>query len=71
MKHSEWANPTEDEVRELEYTQLEQNNGNGKGNGNGNNSVPINGGMWVVLFAVIIFGLWKQYRISRHSTSEF
>ena len=71
MKHSEWANPTEDEVRELEYTQLEQNNGNGKGNGNGNNSVPINGGMWVVLFAVILFGLWKQYRISRHSTSEF
>ncbi len=70
MQHSEWATPTTEEVRELEYTQLEENNGNGKGNGNGN-SVPINGGMWVVLFAVIIFGLWKQYRISRHSTSEF
>ena len=69
MKHSEWAKPTEDEVRELECTQLEQNNG--KGQGNQNNSVPINGSMWVVLFAVIIFGLWKQYRISRHSTSEF
>jgi hypothetical protein len=67
MKHSEWATPTTEEVRELEYTQLEQNNGNGKGNGN---SVPINGGMWIVLFAVIIFGLWKQYRISRHSTLE-
>jgi len=71
MKHSEWATPTNEEVRELEYTQLEENNGNGKGQGNQNNSVPINGGMWVVLFAVIIFGLWKQYRISRHSTSEF
>lgn len=70
MQHSEWATPTNEEMRELEYTQLEQNNGNGKGNGNGN-SVPINGGMWIVLFAVIIFGLWKQYRISRHSTSEF
>ena len=71
MQHSEWATPTTEEVRELEYTQLEENNGNGKGNGNGNsNSVPINGGMWVVLFAVIIFGLWTQYRISRHSTSE-
>lgn len=69
MQNSEWATPTENEVRELEYTQLEENNGNGKGNGNGN-SVPINGGMWVVLFAVVIFGLWKQYRISRHSTSE-
>ena len=71
MKHSEWAKPTTEEVRELEYTQLEENNGNGKGQGNQNNSVPINDGMWVVLFAVIIFGLWKQYRISRHSTSEF
>ena len=70
MKHSEWATPTTEEVRELEYTQLEENNGNGKGNGNGNNSVPINGGMWVVLLAVIIFGIWKQYRISRHSISE-
>jgi hypothetical protein len=69
MQHSEWVKPTEEEVRELEYTQLEENNGNGKGNGNGN-SVPVNGGMWFVLIVVIIFGLWKQYRISRHSTSE-
>jgi len=68
MQHSEWATPTTEEVRELEYTQLEENNGNGKGNQN--NSVPINGGMWFVLFALIIFGIWKQYRISRHSTSE-
>ena len=71
MKHSEWAKPTTEEIKELEYTQLEENNGNGKGKGNSNNSVPINGGMWVVLFAVIIFGLWKQYLTSRHSTSEF
>jgi len=71
MKHSEWMKPTEDDVRELEYTQLEQNNGNGKGQGNGNQTnVPINGGMWIVLLAVVIFGIWKQYRISRHSTSE-
>jgi hypothetical protein len=70
MQHSEWATPTTEEIKELEYTQLEQNNGNGKGQGNPNNSVAINGAMWVVLFAVIIFGLWKQYRISRHSTSE-
>ena len=68
MQHSEWAKPTEDEVRELEYTQLEQNNGNGKGNLS--TTVPINGGMWVVLFAVIIFGLWKQSRISQRYTSE-
>jgi len=70
MKHSEWMKPTEDEVRELEYTQLEQNNGNGKGNGNGNNSVPINGGMWIVLLAVIIFGLWKRSHTSQRYTSE-
>jgi hypothetical protein len=70
MQHSEWATPTTEEVRELEYTQLEQNNGNGKGQGNQNNSVAINGGMWFVLFAVIIFGLWKQYRISQRYTSE-
>jgi hypothetical protein len=68
MQHSEWATPTTEEIKELEYTQLEENNENGKGNGN---SVPINGGMWIVLFAVIIFGLWKQYRISRHSISAY
>jgi hypothetical protein len=65
MKHSEWATPTTEEIKELEYTQLEENNGNGKGNGNGNNSVPINGGMWVVLLAVIIFGL---FRINKNET---
>jgi len=64
MEHSEWATPTTEEVRELEYTQLEENNGNGKGNGNGN-SVPINGGMWIVLLAVIIFGL---FRINKNET---
>ncbi len=68
MKHSEWATPTTEEVRELEYTQLEENNGNGKGNGNGNNSVPINGGMWVVLLAVVIFGLFTQLRINKNET---
>jgi len=64
MKHSEWIKPTEDEVRELEYNQIEEAKG-----GNGNN-VPINGGMWVILLFAVIFGLWKQSRISRHSTSE-
>jgi hypothetical protein len=68
MQHSEWVKPTEEEVRELEYTQLEENNGNGKGNNN--NSVPVNGGMWFVAILVLIIGAWKQYRISRHSTSE-
>jgi len=70
MQHSEWATPTNEEVRELEYTQLEENNGNGKGQGNQNNSVPINDGMWVILLFALIFGLWKQSRISQHSTSE-
>jgi hypothetical protein len=65
MKHSEWVTPTNEEVRELEYTQLEENNGNGKGGGNPNNSVSINGGMWIVLFAVIIFGL---FRINKNET---
>ena len=65
MQHSEWATPTNEEVRELEYTQLEENNGNGNGGGgkgNSNNSVPVNGGVWVVLLVVLIIGLWKQYR---------
>jgi hypothetical protein len=56
MQHSEWATPTTEEIKELEYTQLEQNNGNGKGNLS--TTVSINGGMCVVLFAVIIFGLF-------------
>ena len=65
MQHSEWVKPTTEEVRELEYTQLEENNGNGNGGGgkgNSNNSVPVNGGVCVVLLVVLIIGLWKQYR---------
>lgn len=70
MKHSEWATPTQEEVRELEYTQLEENNGNGNGAGSGKNtSVPINGGLVFVLLIAVIYGLWKQYRTSQHSTS--
>jgi len=56
MKHSEWATPTQEEVRELEYTQLEENNGNGKGNGNGT-SVPVNSG---ILFALAIALIYRQ-----------
>ena len=71
MKHSEWMQPTDDEVRELEYTQLEENNGNGNGAGSGKNtSVPINGGIAFVLIIAIFIGLWKQYRTSPRSTSE-
>jgi len=69
MQHSEWVAPTTEELHELEVNQIEEAKG-GNGNGNGNNSIPINGGMWVILLFVIIFGLWKQYRISRFSTSE-
>lgn len=67
MKHSEWMRPTDDEVRELEYTQLEENNGNGKGNLD--TSIPINGGIAFVLIIAILFGIW--YRTSPRSTSEF
>lgn len=71
MKHSEWMQPTNDEVQELEYTQLEENNGNGVGGGSGKNtSVPINGGLVFVLLIAVIYGLCKQYRTSQHSTSE-
>ena len=70
MQHSEWMQPTEDEVRELEYTQLEDGNGKGS-NGNGNTTtIPINGGIWIILLVAVIYGLWKQYRTSQHSTSE-
>jgi hypothetical protein len=69
MQHSEWATPTQEEVRELEYTQLEENNGNGKGNGNGT-SVPVNSGILFALAIALIFGLWKQSRTSQRSTSE-
>lgn len=70
MQHSEWAQPNQDEVRELEYTQLEENNGNGNGAGSGKNtSVPINSGIFFVLLIAVIFGLWRQYRLSQRSTS--
>lgn len=69
MQHSEWMQPTQDEVQELEYTQLEDNNGNGNGNGK-NTGVPVNGGLVFVLLIAVIYGLWKQYRTSQHSTSE-
>jgi len=69
MKHSEWMKPTTEEVHELENNQIEEKGGNGNGNGNGN-SVPIDNGLWVILLFALIFGLWKQSRISRHSTSE-
>ena len=71
MKHSEWATPTQEEVRELEYTQLEENNGNGKGNGNGNGtSIPVNSGILFALAIAIIFGIWKSSRTSPRYTSE-
>jgi GH24 family phage-related lysozyme (muramidase) len=66
MKHSEWATPTQEEVRELEYTQLEENNGNGKGN-NGT-SVPVNSGILFAALVAFIFGLWKQSHTSQRST---
>ena len=72
MKHSEWMQPTDDEVRELEYTQLEENNGNGVGSGSGKKdvSIPINGGLVFVVLITVIYGLWKQYHTSSRSTSE-
>ena len=71
MKHSEWMQPTDDEARELEYTQLEENNGNGVGGGSGKNtSIPINTGIGIVALFALIFGLWKQYLTSSRSTSE-
>lgn len=71
MEHSNWMQPTQDEVRELEYTQLQENNGNGVGAGSGKNtSVPVNGGLVFVLLIAVIYGLWKQYRTSPRYTSE-
>lgn len=70
MKHSEWMQPTDDEVRELEYTQLEENNGNGVGSGKKDVSIPMNGGIAFVLIIAIFIGLWKQYRTSPRYTSE-
>lgn len=70
MKHSEWMRPTDDEVRELEYTQLEENNGNGSGSGKKDVLIPINGGIAFVLIIAIFIGLWKQSRTSQRYTSE-
>ncbi len=55
--------PTTEEVRELEYTHLEENNGKGNGNGNGT-SVPVNSGILFALAIAIIFGLWKRSHTS-------
>jgi hypothetical protein len=64
-------------VRELEYTHLQENNGSGNGaggpgnsNNGGSTSVPINGGIWIVLLIVLIFGIWKQSHTSQRYTSE-
>ena len=65
MKHSEWMQPTDDEVRELQYSQLEEAKG---GNGNNNTSIPINSGIGIVALFALIFGLC--YRTSPRSTSE-
>jgi hypothetical protein len=64
MKHSDWAKPTDNEVKELEYTQLEDgngtsnsnSNGNNGNNGNGNPNVPVSGGIGFVLLLVLIWG---------------
>jgi len=63
MEHSKWATPTTEELHELEVTQIDEKKGDPI-------NVPINNGMWVILLFALIFGLWKQSRISRHSTSE-
>ena len=65
MKHSEWIAPTTEELHELEVNQIQEAAG-----GSNKNNTPINGGMWVVLLIVIIFGLWKQSRTSQRYTSE-
>ena len=67
MKHSEWTTPTTEEVKELEYTQLEENNGasnsnskgNGNGNGNGNPSVPVSGGIGFILLLAFFYGFYQ------------
>jgi len=63
MQHSEWIAPTTEELHELEFTQIDEKKGDPI-------NVPVNGGMWVILLFALIFGLWKQYRTSQHSTSE-
>ena len=66
LSNSPWSEEhTVEELKELEYTQIDEAaGGNGKGNGN-TTDVPINGGVYVVLFFVLIWGLyrskkWKQ-----------
>jgi len=67
MQHSEWAKPTADEVKEFEYTQLEQNNGKGSDKKN-ETYVPIDSGLYFVVLIVLIFGLWNQSRKSKSYT---
>lgn len=63
MQHSEWAEPTQEEYRELETTELECGSNNGKGN---NTSVPVNDGIIVVLFAAVAYGYFKtKWKLSR------
>lgn len=70
LRETPWeTQPTTEELKELEYTQLEENNGKGGGGGGGNpnNSVPVNGGMGFVFFAALLFGLYysKKWKPSR------
>ena len=67
MQHSEWATPTTEEIKELEYTQLEQNNGKGSDKKN-ETYVPIDSGLYFVVLIVLIFGLWNQSRKSKSYT---
>ena len=69
-KNSPWGEqPTTEELKELEYTQLEENNGKGGGGGGGNpnTSVPVNGGIGIVLFCTLLWGLYlsKKWKPSR------
>ena len=62
---SPWEDqPNTEELKELEYTQLEEAKG---GNGGNNTSVPINEGIIFVLIAVLIFGFLytKKWKLSR------
>lgn len=68
-QNSAWKDqPNNEEIKELEYNQLEEGaGGNGKGNGNGN-SVPVNGGIVFAIIASCILGVlynkkWKSSRI--------
>lgn len=68
LRETPWeTQPTTEELNELEYTQLEENNGNGKGGGNPNTSVPVNSGIGIVLFFVLLWGLYlsRKWKSSR------